>query len=178
MFHGAGESAANMLRSVAMSERDDLARASVSIAASPDVVWRALVNPTTVPRLMPVTEVVVPWGPGAAFVWRFDLKGETREVSGTVLRFEPGRVLEYDYADPFAVGSSHRVTVELAVEGPGTRVSIAHDANRGAAAHAHAEGGWRLALNNLKAMVEGRSPADEGHLSVHDPIGSDGGPHE
>jgi uncharacterized protein YndB with AHSA1/START domain len=142
-----------------MNDRDDLARASVLIAATPEVVWRALVDPTTVPRLMPVNRVVVPWGHGARFVWRFDLKGKEREVSGTVLRFEPGHVLEYDYADPFAVGSSHRVVIELADEGGGTRVSITQDANRGAAAHAHAEGGWRLALNNLKAIVEGRSPA-------------------
>lgn len=39
------------------------------------------------------------------------------------------------------------------------RVVVTQYGNSSAAANAHAEGGWRLALNNLKGLVERANPA-------------------
>ena len=107
---------------------------------------------------MPVTEVISEWRAGGPFVWRFEMQGASYEVTGTVLRFDVDRLLEYDYLDPLSVKpdreNRHRVTIELTDEGTATRVSVRQDNNLTKAALAHAEGGWRLALNNLKALVE------------------------
>ena len=53
------------------------------------------------------------------------------------------------------VTNSHRVVIALTDAGAQTRVSVTQDSNLTSQAHAHAEGGWRLAPNNLKAIVEG-----------------------
>jgi uncharacterized protein YndB with AHSA1/START domain len=136
-----------------------IARASVRIESPRAVVWAALLRPDTVTTIMPVTEVVAGWRAGEPFVWVFELAGKRAQVEGLVHRVEEGRLLEYEYGDPHSREvlhreNVHRVTIELADEATGTRVSVAQDANLGAAAHAHAEGGWRLALNNLKRLVE------------------------
>jgi hypothetical protein len=70
-----------------------------------------------------------------------------------------GRCSKCEYADPHSKQALqhedlHRVTIELVDEAQGTRVAVTQDANVSDAALAHAEGGWRLALNNLKGHVE------------------------
>jgi uncharacterized protein YndB with AHSA1/START domain len=133
-----------------------VASASVVIAALRSRVWEVLVRPETIFQIMPVREVISEWRPAAAFAWRFEMQGKIRDVTGTVLRYEADRVLEYDFIDPLVRDNRHRVTIELSEEGTSTRVSVVQDRNLTSAALAHAEGGWRLALNNLKAIVEGR----------------------
>jgi uncharacterized protein YndB with AHSA1/START domain len=137
-----------------------VARASVFVAAPKTRVWDALIDPRTIERIMPVTEVISGWRPGSPFAWRFEMLGKPYDVVGKVLRFDANHLLVYDYTDPLqaksrASKSRHRVSIELAEEGTGTRISVSHDNNLTSAALAHAEGGWRLALNNLKAIVEG-----------------------
>lgn len=115
--------------------------------------------PETVPKIMPVTSVVAPWALGEPFVWTFILAGKESRVEGRVHRMEEDRLLEYEFADPHSrdalhVRNIHRVRIELADEAGGTRISVTQDANLSETARAHAEGGWRLALNNLKSLVE------------------------
>ena len=121
-------------------------------------VWDVLLRPESVMRIMPVTEVVSAWRPASPFAWRFEMLGEVREIVGAVLRFEVGRLLEYDYLDPLTA-KPHRVTIELTDEGTATRVSVIQDNNLSVAAQAHAEGGWRLSLNNFKVLVEAAGPS-------------------
>lgn len=135
----------------------NVASASVTITAARSSVWDVLVRPETICRIMPVTEVISEWRPASAFVWRFEMLGKIHDVRGTVLRYDAGQALEYDYLDPLARNNHHRVRIELSDEGTSTRVSVVQDNNLTRAALAHAEGGWRLALSNLKAIVEGRS---------------------
>ncbi|NUP11864.1 MAG: SRPBCC domain-containing protein [Polyangiaceae bacterium] len=136
-----------------------VARASVVIAASRAVVWGVLMSPETIPLIMPVTAVIAPWQPGQRFVWAFKLGPRESRVEGVVHRVEDERLLEYEYQDPHSrdvlgIQNAHRVTLELFDDGDGTRLDVVQDANVSKAAQAHAEGGWRLALNNLKGLVE------------------------
>ena len=142
-----------------MQER--IARASVLIQAPRSVVWSALLAPDTVTKIMPVAEVIAPWRPGEPFVWAFDLMGTRALVEGVVHRSDEGQLLEYEYGDPHSrevlhCDNVHRVSIALGDEAGGTRVSVTQDAHVSNAAHAHAEGGWRLALNNFKGLVERR----------------------
>jgi len=58
-----------------------------------------------------------------------------------------------------AVRSSdyHRVTIELSDEGGQTRLSLTEQGNKTERELAHSEGGWRMALGNMKALLEGTS---------------------
>jgi uncharacterized protein YndB with AHSA1/START domain len=138
---------------------DLIAKATVLIRAPRSAVWCALMAPETIPQIMPVTKVVAPWRPNAPFSWTFTLAGLESTVSGRVQRVEDERLLEYDYADPHSrsvlgVDNVHRVSIELSDEAGATRVTVVQDANICEAARAHAEGGWRLALNNLARVVQ------------------------
>jgi uncharacterized protein YndB with AHSA1/START domain len=137
-----------------------VARASVWVAATRRALWEVLLRPETVCRIMPVVEVSSGWSLGRPFCWKFEAQGKIREVRGVVLRLEPDRLLEYEFVDPFGARADreehrHVVAIELLDQAEGTRVSVVHDNNLTKAEHAHAEGGWRLALNNLKALSEG-----------------------
>jgi len=136
-----------------------VARASVVVAAPRAAVWATLLAPETVKRIMPVVDVIAGWRAGERFEWTVDMLGKHHRVDGVVHRLEPERLLEYDYVDPHSrdilrVENTHRVTIELADGAAGTRVGVVQDGNLTKAALAHAEGGWRLALHNLKALVE------------------------
>lgn len=138
------------------------AQTSIVIRASRSRVWRRLLDPETIPMIMPVTKVVAPWRLGEVFVWEFELAGKPTRVEGHVRRLSDERLLEYDYVDPHSVQvlgrhDVHGVRVELSELDNGTMVSVVQDANVTAEANAHAEGGWRLALHNLKRVVEGES---------------------
>lgn len=147
------------------------ARASVIIRAPRSGVWRALLDPETIPMIMPITKVVAPWRLGEAFVWEFELAGKPTRVDGHVHGLSDERVLEYDYVDPHSrevLGRRdvHGVRVELSEVDDGTLVSVVQNANVTAEANAHAEGGWRLALHNLKRVVE--AGAGRGAVTVND----------
>jgi uncharacterized protein YndB with AHSA1/START domain len=135
-----------------------VARATILIEASPSHVWRVLLEPNTILQMVPVTEVLEPWRLGEAFRWKFDMNGHASVVEGTVRRLEEGRLLQYDFIDPHSRDLRGRdnllqVTLELAPEGQKTRVSVTQTGNESEAARLHAEGGWRLALNNLARVA-------------------------
>jgi uncharacterized protein YndB with AHSA1/START domain len=136
-----------------------VARACVVVGASRRAVWDALLTPATITKIMPVSEVVSEWRLGEPFEWTFDMNGTRLSVRGLVHRMEPERLFEYEYVDPHSmeflhVENVHQVTIELSDEAGCTRVAVVQDANVTKATHLHAEGGWRLALNNLKSVVE------------------------
>ena len=128
-------------------------------------MWDALVNPETIKQYMPVTDVVSEWREGGAILWKSEFQGKPFEVTGTILRVEPGRLLEYDHSRPIfrPAGASRapvtyqRVTIELSHEGAQTRLSVTERDHTTERELAHSEGGWRLAFGNLKALLEGTS---------------------
>ena len=142
-----------------------VARVAVTINAPRAKVWDALVTAETIKRYMPVTDVVSEWRQGSAILWKSEFQGKPFEVKGTVLRLEPQRLLEYDHSRPIfrpsGVGHApetyQRVTIELSDERAQTRLSVTERDDRSEREVAHSQGGWRLALGNLKALLEGTS---------------------
>jgi uncharacterized protein YndB with AHSA1/START domain len=138
-----------------------VARVSATINASRAKVWDALVDPKTMKRYMPLTSVASEWRESSPIVWKAELEGKSLETRGTVLRIEPERVLEYSHSRPIFRASAaippenHRVTIELSDEGAQTHLSVTEHGNTTERELAHSEGGWRLALANLKALLEG-----------------------
>src|SRR6266550_361676 len=65
-----------------------VAHASVTIDASRARVWDALVNPDSIKKYMPVTEVLSEWREDSPIVWKSEFQGKSFEVWGTVRRLE------------------------------------------------------------------------------------------
>ena len=86
--------------------------------------------------------------------------------AGTILRLEPQRLLEFEQSRPIFRASQvvrasdyHPVTIELSDEGAQTHFSLIEQGNATERELTHSQGGWQLALGNMKALLEGTSIA-------------------
>jgi uncharacterized protein YndB with AHSA1/START domain len=136
-----------------------IAKASVTINASSEKVWDALVNPEAIKQYMFGTNVVSGWREGSPIIWRGEWQGQPYEDKGVILRFKPGRRLQYSHFSPLSglpdrPESYHTVTIELSDEEDHTRVSLTQDNNPSEQARDHSETNWGIMLTALKSFLE------------------------
>jgi len=136
-----------------------IAKAAITVNASRDNVWESLVNPEAIKHYMFGTQVTSDWHEGSPIAWKGEWHGKAYEDKGVILRFQPGRILEYSHFSPL-VGlpdspeNYHTVTIELSAEGDQTRVALAQDNNATEAARASSEKNWGTMLAGLKKYLE------------------------
>ena len=141
-----------------------VARVSLTISAQRAKVWDALIDPEKIKQYILASDVVSEWREGSPIVWKSEFQGKPYEIRGTILRLEPERLLEFDQSRPIFRASQvvrpadyHRVTIELSEEGAQTHLSLIEHGNATERELAHSQGGWQLALGNMKALLEGTS---------------------
>jgi uncharacterized protein YndB with AHSA1/START domain len=141
-----------------------VARVSLTIDAPRAKVWDALIDPEKIKQYILASDVVSQWREGSSIVWKSEFNGKPFEINGTILRLEPQRLLEFDQSRPIFRASQvvrpsnyHRVTIELSDDGVQTRLSLIERGNATERERAHSQGGWQLALGNMKALLEGTS---------------------
>lgn len=119
--------------------------------ASPDELWSALTEPERLGRwLADVAELELRVGGRFLLQWR---EGDgTQETDGTILAFEPGRLLELNWTYPGEPDSVARF--ELRPDGEGTILVLDH---RGLPPGAIAGygAGWHSHLDSLAAHLSG-----------------------
>ncbi len=140
-------------------DKDLIAKASVAIGAGSAEVWNALVTPAAIKEYMFGTNVDSEWKEGSPIVWRGEWQGRPYEDKGVILRFKPGRTLEYSHFSPISglpdePENYHTVTIELSDEGTQTRVSLSQDGNASEQAREHSAKNWGMMLAALKTFVE------------------------
>jgi len=81
-------------------DKNLIARASVTINAPSERVWDALVNPEAIKQYMFGTNVASDWREGSAIIWRGEWQGRPYQDEGVILRFKPGRALQYSHFSP------------------------------------------------------------------------------
>lgn len=136
-----------------------IATASIAIQAPASRVWQALVTPTAVKEYMFGTDVVSDWRTGSPIVWKGEWKGKAYEDKGTIVTVEPEHRIQYTHFSPLAglpdsPENYHTVTIELAAEDGGTRVTLTQDNNPDESARAHSEKNWSMMLAALKKFLE------------------------
>ena len=136
-----------------------IAKASISIKASNHDVWNALVNPHAIKQYMFGTNVDSDWREGRPIIWKGEWQGKSYEDKGVILQFKPGHTLQYSHFSPLSglpdkPESYHTVTIDLAVDGQHTRVSLAQDHNATEEARVHSEKNWGMMLAGLKKFLE------------------------
>ncbi|HJU38449.1 MAG TPA: SRPBCC domain-containing protein [Tahibacter sp.] len=137
---------------------------AIDIDVPPDAVWRALTEPRQVAAWMSDDEFALDtaWQVGGPIAFRGRLHGKIPfENTGTVLAFEPSRLLRYTHYSSlsrraFPDTPEHRVTIEfaLAPSPAGTTLTLAlgnlvDDAVRG-----HLAFYWDVTLVVLKRWCE------------------------
>ncbi|HVQ01076.1 MAG TPA: SRPBCC domain-containing protein [Candidatus Thermoplasmatota archaeon] len=136
-----------------------IAEASILIRAPPGKVWDALVNPDVIKKYMFNTIVVSEWKQGSPIVWKGEWEGRQYEDKGTILAFEPERLMRYSHFSPLSgkpdiPQNYHTVTIALVQQGSDTLVSLTQDNNGNEEARRHSEHNWNMMLMNLKKVVE------------------------
>ena len=136
-----------------------VATASIAIHAPASRVWQALVNPAAVKQYMFGTSVISDWRAGSPIVWKGEWKGKAYEDKGVIVTLEPEHRIQYTHFSPLAglpdsPENYHTVTIELATEDGGTRVTLTQDNNANEAARAESEQNWGMMLAALKKFVE------------------------
>lgn len=140
---------------------------SISIQASADRVWDALVNPEMTKKYMFGCEALSDWKVGSPLIWKGNFNGvEMVAVKGNVVSIEPGRYLAYTTIDPNnpAVPDLPEnyltVTYELAGQdgltfltvSQGDYSSVANGQER--YDETVAGGGWTPILDQIKQLLE------------------------
>jgi uncharacterized protein YndB with AHSA1/START domain len=138
---------------------DYIARASITVAASPEKVWDALVTPAAIKQYMFGTNVFSDWREGSPIVWKGEWQGKRYEDKGVIRQVSPGRALQYTHFSPLSglpdrPENYHTVTIQLSAEGTHTRVSLTQDNNPTEEARSHSEKNWGMMLDGLKKFVE------------------------
>ncbi|MEO6447028.1 MAG: SRPBCC domain-containing protein [Gemmatimonadaceae bacterium] len=136
-----------------------LATASVTIAAPPATVWKALVSPEAIKQYMFGTEVTSKWKEGAPIVWTGEFQGKLYEDKGEILRMDEGRLLQYTHysnvsGDVDTPENYHTVTMELSEDSAGTRVAVTQDNNANEDDRTRSEQTWKGILDALKDYLE------------------------
>jgi uncharacterized protein YndB with AHSA1/START domain len=145
-----------------MTARSNLiARSSVIINAPAARVWQALVSPAAIKQYMFGTNVTSDWREGRPIVWKGEWQGKAYEDKGVIRQLKPEQVLQYTHFSPLAglpdnPENYHTVTILLAPDGGGTRVSLTQDNNPTEEARSHSEKNWGMMLDGLKKFVEGQ----------------------
>lgn len=139
--------------------KDLVARAAVTIEASPSEVWEALVDPESIQEYMFGTHVVTDWEIGSPIAWQGEWQGKAYEDKGEILNIEQQRVLQYSHYSPLSGKADkpenyHTVTIRLSAEGENTQVILTQDRNESVEARQHSQENWETMLDGLKDLVE------------------------
>ena len=133
---------------------------SLTIDAPRARVWEALTDPAMVGLWLHGTTMSTDWKVGGPITWTGEWKGRPYVDKGTVLAYEPERLLRTTHWSPLGGSEDtpenyHTVTYELAGEGGTTTLTLTQDNNpTQAEADAMAENNWGPVLRVLKETAE------------------------
>lgn len=143
-----------------MEKKDFNAVASVDIRATIEEVWDALINPQKVKQYLHDTNLNTDWKIGSPITWHGVWDGKAYEDKGTVLAFEPDKLLQMTHWSPLTGTEDnpenyHVVTYALTPSAGGTRLVLTQSNNATQeAADSMAEKGWLPILQKMKSLLE------------------------
>jgi uncharacterized protein YndB with AHSA1/START domain len=140
-----------------IAPRAALVELSVTLTASAAEVWRAIVDPGLAPQWMGL-RMVCSWQVGSAITLTDTPLGPDYTERGTLLAFEPGKLLRYTHWSalwrvPDAPGNHAVMTMRVEADGDATRLSLAHELPDVEALAEHAAFFWRGGLYQLEQLL-------------------------
>jgi uncharacterized protein YndB with AHSA1/START domain len=142
-----------------MESNGKVAKAQVTINASAEMVWNALVDPKIIKEYMFGATVSSQWTPGSKIVWKGEWKGKAYEDRGVIIQITPKKILQYTHFSPLSGQADipenyHTVTMELVDNQKSTQIFLSQDKNASEDERKHAEENWSTMLKSLKKILE------------------------
>jgi uncharacterized protein YndB with AHSA1/START domain len=136
-----------------------MAQAQITIQASRAKVWDALTKPDLIKQYLFGTSVTTDWQVGSPIIYQGQWEGKTYQDKGTVLQFEPGKLLVSTYWSSMAglpdLAENYKtVRYELSAVGDGTRLTVTQDNNATPEEAGHSGENWKMVLEGIKKLLE------------------------
>ena len=138
-----------------------IAQRSIVIDASPEEVWEALTTPELIRQYFFSVDTITDWKVGSPIVHRGEWQGKPFEDKGTILQYNPPKLLQYTHWSPLAgtpdlPENYQTVSIMLEEQGTGTEVTIANDNAGSEESRRHSAENWQHVLEALKDLLENR----------------------
>jgi uncharacterized protein YndB with AHSA1/START domain len=122
-------------------------------------VWQAITDPALVKQYFFGTDLVTDWKVGKPIYFRGEWEGQAYEDKGTVLQFEPEKMLQYDYFSSWSEledkpENYQTITYTVEPKGDGTLLTIIQTNVPGEEQKEHSEQNWAMLLGEMKKLVE------------------------
>jgi len=124
-------------------------------------VWEALTNPELMKKWMSETEIniITDWKVGSPMIIRGNLHGIKFENKGTVLQFEPEKILQYNYLSsisrlPDQPGNYSSIEFRLAPIEDQTALTVLVSNFPTEIIYKHLAFYWNVTLEILKRLIE------------------------
>ena len=132
---------------------------TVNIKAPVSKVWEALTQPEWIKQYLFGTNTISDWKVGSPIVFTGMWEGKEYKDKGTILKFEKGKVLQYDYWSGFSglpdVPENYSViTFTLSSHDGETTLSLTQEPFANEAALEHSGKNWEGVLRTLKELLE------------------------
>lgn len=129
------------------------------VGASSEKVWFALTDRETIKKYFFGTEAISDWKEGSSLIFQGEFEGKTYQDKGTILDSRPGKLLKYSYWSGWSgledkEENYSQVSYELEGKGSSTLLKLTQKGFANDEVFAHAEGGWKMVLDNLKKLLE------------------------
>jgi uncharacterized protein YndB with AHSA1/START domain len=139
---------------------DISASTSISIEAGRDDVWKAVTTPELIKKWFFGVDTHSDWNVGSELVHSGEWQGRPYEDKGTILEFDPPREFVHTHWSPLSglpdsPENYEEIRWSLADHGTSTELTISEKNLPSEEAKAASAQAWGMALNNLKALLEG-----------------------
>jgi len=134
-------------------------QASITINASIEKVWDALINPEVIREYFFGTETESDWKVGSSISFKGVWEGESYEDKGIVLKHDAKKELEYSYWSSLS-GTEDKaenyanIIYKVKSNGNGTELTIIQSGFKTEEQKQHSEQNWKMVLENIKSILE------------------------
>jgi len=131
-----------------------------TIHAPVSKVWEGLTKPELVKQYFWGTNLVTSWEPGTPIAFEGEWDGQPYRDKGTVLKFEPGKMLQYDYLSSWSdledrPENYQIITYRVKPKGSSTVLTIVQNKIDTLEKKIHSAQNWAALLKAFQQLMEG-----------------------
>ena len=134
-------------------------KASITINADRQMVWKGLTDPKLIKQYFFGTDAHSDWKKGSPIVFRGVWEGKPYEDKGTILDIDPPKFIKYNYWSNFSgtpdIPENYAIiTYSLKQNGNQIQLDVTQDGIANEEARDHSQKNWIGVLEGLKKLLE------------------------